>query len=81
MLSVNFTAIEGIPLIKQGDDLAELIVKALDAHRGWDLMWMPRMAGWTGSFDRLLAAQALEEDLTVVSADRVFRKYGVALVW
>jgi len=32
-------------------------------------------------FDRLLAAQALEEDLTVVSADRVFRKYGVALVW
>lgn len=32
-------------------------------------------------FDRLLVAQALEDDLTVVSADRVFRKYGVALVW
>jgi PIN domain nuclease of toxin-antitoxin system len=32
-------------------------------------------------FDRLLAAQALHDQLTVVSADRVFRKYGVTVVW
>jgi PIN domain nuclease of toxin-antitoxin system len=32
-------------------------------------------------FDRLLAAQALEEKLTVVSSDRSFRKYGVARLW
>ncbi len=32
-------------------------------------------------FDRLLVAQALHEDLVIVSADRVFRKYGVTLVW
>ncbi len=32
-------------------------------------------------FDRLLAAQALSEELTVVSADPVFRKYGVKRVW
>jgi PIN domain nuclease of toxin-antitoxin system len=32
-------------------------------------------------FDRLLAAQALEDDLTIVSADRVFRKYGTRLLW
>jgi PIN domain nuclease of toxin-antitoxin system len=32
-------------------------------------------------FDRLLAAQALEDDLAIVSADRVFRKYGVTRVW
>jgi len=32
-------------------------------------------------FDRLLAAQALEEDLAIVSADPVFRKYGVKRVW
>jgi PIN domain nuclease of toxin-antitoxin system len=32
-------------------------------------------------FDRLLVAQALEDDLTIVSADRVFRQYGVALIW
>jgi PIN domain nuclease of toxin-antitoxin system len=32
-------------------------------------------------FDRLLAAQALVEDLTIVSADPVFKKYGVSRVW
>jgi CelD/BcsL family acetyltransferase involved in cellulose biosynthesis len=32
------------------------IVRALDALRGWDFIWMPRMAGWTGSFDRIVAA-------------------------
>ena len=32
-------------------------------------------------FNGLLAAQALEDQLTVVSADRVFRKNGVPLIW
>jgi PIN domain nuclease of toxin-antitoxin system len=32
-------------------------------------------------FDRLLAAQALTEDLPVVSADPVFRRYGVTRLW
>jgi PIN domain nuclease of toxin-antitoxin system len=32
-------------------------------------------------FDRLLASQALEEQLAIVSADRVFRKYGVTTIW
>ena len=32
-------------------------------------------------FDRLLAAQAIEEGLSIVSADRVFTKYGVTRVW
>jgi PIN domain nuclease of toxin-antitoxin system len=32
-------------------------------------------------FDRLLAAQAIEEGLTVVSRDRVFRAYGVRRIW
>lgn len=32
-------------------------------------------------FDRLLAAQALSEGLTIVSADPVFRKYGVKRAW
>ena len=32
-------------------------------------------------FDRLLAAQALSDELTIVSADPVFRKYGVKRVW
>ena len=32
-------------------------------------------------FDRMLIAQALQEDLTIVSADRVFGRYGVPRVW
>jgi PIN domain nuclease of toxin-antitoxin system len=32
-------------------------------------------------FDRLLAAQALKEKLAIVSADPVFRRYGVKRIW
>ena len=32
-------------------------------------------------FDRLLAAQALGEELTLVSADPIFKKYGVKRIW
>lgn len=32
-------------------------------------------------FDRLLAAQALTEDIAIVSADGVFSRYGVKRIW
>jgi len=32
-------------------------------------------------FDRLLVAQALEEAVPIVTADPVFRKYGVRRIW
>jgi PIN domain nuclease of toxin-antitoxin system len=32
-------------------------------------------------FDRLLAAQALDEQLTIASGDRIFRRYGISRVW
>jgi PIN domain nuclease of toxin-antitoxin system len=32
-------------------------------------------------FDRLLAAQALEEDLAIVSSDPVFKRYGLTRIW
>ena len=32
-------------------------------------------------FDRLLAAQALERDLAIVSADPIFERYGVKRIW
>lgn len=32
-------------------------------------------------FDRLLAAQALEEKLTIVSVDAAFEAYGVKRIW
>jgi PIN domain nuclease of toxin-antitoxin system len=43
-------------------------LESLDPHHG-------------DPFDRLLIAQALEEKLPVVTADPVFRKYGVKRVW
>lgn len=32
-------------------------------------------------FDRLIVAQALVEDLSLVSRDSTFRKYGVRVIW
>jgi PIN domain nuclease of toxin-antitoxin system len=32
-------------------------------------------------FDRMLTAQARIEDLTMATTDRVFRDYGVAVIW
>ena len=32
-------------------------------------------------FDRLLAAQALGDELTIVSADPIFKRYGVKRIW
>ncbi len=32
-------------------------------------------------FDRLLAAQAIDERCAIVSADPIFRKYGVKRIW
>ena len=32
-------------------------------------------------FDRMLIAQALEENLSIVSADRLFTKYGIRRIW
>ena len=42
-----------------------------------------RLALWQAEHvrDRLLIAQALEEKLPVVTADPIFRKYGVKRIW
>ena len=32
-------------------------------------------------FDRMLIAQALSEDMAIVSADAAFRQYAVSIVW
>jgi PIN domain nuclease of toxin-antitoxin system len=40
---------------------------------------LPRHHG--DPFDRLLIAQAIAEDLPVISADPIFRKYGVKRIW
>ena len=47
-----------------------------DAMRVAALPWHHR-----DPFDRLLAAQALQDRLPIVSADPAFQKYGVKRVW
>ena len=38
------------------DSTTAAIIDALRARGGWDCIWMANMAGWTGSFDRIVAA-------------------------
>jgi PIN domain nuclease of toxin-antitoxin system len=35
----------------------------------------------TDPFDRLLIAQAIAEDMTILTADRAFENYGVNILW
>jgi PIN domain nuclease of toxin-antitoxin system len=35
----------------------------------------------TDPFDRLIIAQALAEDMVILTSDRMFKKYSVDLVW
>lgn len=66
-----------------------LIPKALDAYQiGYRPLGnrdINRMAAlpWyhRDPFDRLLIAHALEHSLTVVTSDRKFASYGVAVLW
>ncbi|MCE5182089.1 MAG: type II toxin-antitoxin system VapC family toxin [Betaproteobacteria bacterium] len=45
----------------------------------WQLTDLPRVHG--DPFDRLLIAQAVVEDMHLISADRVFSSYPVKLFW
>lgn len=60
---------------------------AINAFRQYDIAFkhVARVASLPfhhrDPFDRLLAAQALEDRLPVVSHDRVFRRYGVERIW
>lgn len=58
------------------DGFIELPVRGRHARTAAAL---PRHHG--DPFDRMLVAQALGDDLAIVSADPIFRKYGVKRVW
>ena len=59
-----------------GQSFEELAIGVADAERAGRLPGPHR-----DPFDRMLVAQALLRELTVVSADRVFDRYGVARLW
>lgn len=45
------------------------------------LLTLPKFDHHKDPFDRLLIAQAISEDLTIISADRHFDSYPVQVVW
>ena len=57
-------------------DFAELPISADHARRASELLPHHR-----DPFDRMLIAQALAEDLTLVAADPAFRLYGASVSW
>ena len=64
--------------IKTGLGKLKLALPVRMAHIG-RVESLPRHHG--DPFDRLLIAQALEEKLPVVTADPIFRDYGVKRIW
>ena len=78
-------------LNKQGRDLLadgkqELYLSAAST---WEIsikaalgkLRLPESPGHTDPFDRLLIAQAQLEDMAILTADRIFRKYKAGLAW
>lgn len=65
-----------IPEQIQANGFSELAIEFRHITRCARLEWHHR-----DPFDRLLAAQALELDLTLVSRDALFESYGVRQVW
>lgn len=70
------TTVSGYVAEKVRQGYRPLSVSAVHAARVEELPWHHR-----DPFDRLLAAQALTEGCPVITRDRVFRKYGIEMVW
>ena len=75
----------GLGKLRAPDDLPERLdefaferLAVSDAH-AWAVRTLP--AVHNDPFDRLLAAQALCEGLTIVSTDAVFDRYSVPRIW
>jgi PIN domain nuclease of toxin-antitoxin system len=54
-------------------------VLSVDPSHTYALFKLPRIHG--DPFDRLLAAQCVVERMHLVTADRIFRKYPIDVVW
>jgi len=65
-------------LLERLDEHAFERLPVTDVH-AWAVRKLP--PGHTDPFDRLLAAQAICERATIVSADTVFDAYSVTRIW
>lgn len=55
------------------------VLPVTPAH-AWRTLGLPRFKDHKDPFDRLIVAQALEENLTVVTSDRTFARYSVKML-
>jgi PIN domain nuclease of toxin-antitoxin system len=66
-------------------DFAELLEESRMRPMRVELIHALEAGGLPGlhrdPFDRLFIAQAMREDLGVVTADRVFKEYGLKVIW
>lgn len=60
-------------------DLLRAECLALRNEHAWKLAGLPLHHG--DPFDRLLIAQAMVEDLPIVTGDPAFKRYGVEVIW
>jgi PIN domain nuclease of toxin-antitoxin system len=67
---------EPFAVLLQADDFTELPVTLAHTTRVQDLP-----AHHADPFDRMLVAQALAEQATIVSHDRAFEPYGTPMLW
>jgi PIN domain nuclease of toxin-antitoxin system len=67
---------QSIPAFTAKQGLKPLAVTYVHAVKVYDLPLYHR-----DPFDRLLIAQAIIEDMTILTADRIFAKYAVNVVW
>jgi PIN domain nuclease of toxin-antitoxin system len=59
----------------------DFMMLAITPAHAWRTRTLPRFDDHKDPFDRLLVAQALEENLRIATPDRAFARYGVEVVW
>ena len=70
---------EPLPVIRDEFVQRGVVVLNIDADACMSVQHLPHHH--RDPFDRLLAAQALSEDLTLISRDAIFDQYGVNRLW
>lgn len=65
-----------IPAFMARQGIRPLLITHVHAAKVYELPLLHK-----DPFDRLLIAQALAEEMTILTADRLFRKYDVPILW
>ena len=66
------TRVQGFP---------EFMLLSIKPAHAWRVRSLPIFRDHKDPFDRMLIAQALEENLTIATSDPAFQRYGVKTIW